>query len=211
MNPDIIAMGTGRTGTSTVARILHEHFKICMGHDFYEPTEGNPLGSYEDNAMMIPTKELVGFHPYSGGTAEDWLEAFRKAHPDPDHYRDRPEGCGAALKGVKNTHLSLLTLDQLETIAPKLIVRTSRPMEPTIKSLQKYRGMKEGWWRGFYEGREINMQNLAKRTSIPVCLIDYPGDRRLSDEEIVGTLEPYVFDALNYAVIETDKLIANRG
>ena len=44
----ILVIGTGRCGSSTVARLLHERFKVCMGHLFPDPDENNPKGYYED-------------------------------------------------------------------------------------------------------------------------------------------------------------------
>lgn len=44
-------LGTGRSGTSTVGRILHTKFGISMGDEFnYSDTtkEANPLGNFED-------------------------------------------------------------------------------------------------------------------------------------------------------------------
>ena len=50
MNP-IIVTGVGRSGTSAVARVLHETLCICMGHDLPKPTDANPEGSYEDKGF----------------------------------------------------------------------------------------------------------------------------------------------------------------
>lgn len=44
----ILVVGTGRSGTSTVARLLHEKCGINMGTKFRLPDEQNPKGYYED-------------------------------------------------------------------------------------------------------------------------------------------------------------------
>ena len=49
----IIVTGAGRSGTSAVARVLHES-GVTMGRDFGPPSEFNPLGFYEE----LPVREL---------------------------------------------------------------------------------------------------------------------------------------------------------
>ncbi len=44
----ILVLGPGRSGTSTVARILHTKLGVCMGRRFREPNEANTAGYYED-------------------------------------------------------------------------------------------------------------------------------------------------------------------
>ena len=43
--PSVIVVGTGRSGTSSVARILHEKLEVCMGHHLKMQAPG---GAYED-------------------------------------------------------------------------------------------------------------------------------------------------------------------
>jgi hypothetical protein len=44
----VFVFGTGRCGTSTVARLLHERLGVCMGQRFRQPCDDNPEGFYED-------------------------------------------------------------------------------------------------------------------------------------------------------------------
>ena len=44
----IIVLGTGRCGTSTIARLLHTKLGISMGERFREPDKSNYRGFYED-------------------------------------------------------------------------------------------------------------------------------------------------------------------
>ncbi len=48
----IIVTGPGRSGTSAVARVLHES-GLSMGREFAAPTEFNPLGYYEELPVML--------------------------------------------------------------------------------------------------------------------------------------------------------------
>jgi hypothetical protein len=47
----IVVTGNGRSGTSAVARVLHES-GISMGHDLIGPTEFNARGYYEERALV---------------------------------------------------------------------------------------------------------------------------------------------------------------
>ena len=47
----ILVVGTGRTGTSDVARILEE-LGVMMGHQFHLPDEFNPNGYFEDKEFQ---------------------------------------------------------------------------------------------------------------------------------------------------------------
>lgn len=44
----ILVLGVGRSGSSTVARLLHTKVGVSMGTRFRDPDEANPLGYYED-------------------------------------------------------------------------------------------------------------------------------------------------------------------
>lgn len=44
----ILVLGTGRSGTSTVARLLHTELGVSMGTRFRDPDSANPKGYYED-------------------------------------------------------------------------------------------------------------------------------------------------------------------
>ena len=48
MRGPVIVVGTGRCGSSAVARVLHEQLGVFMGERFDPPSASNPDGSYED-------------------------------------------------------------------------------------------------------------------------------------------------------------------
>ena len=53
--PFVIVTGSGRSGTSAVARVLHES-GVKMGENFGEPSEMNPVGFYQE----LPVGDLNG-------------------------------------------------------------------------------------------------------------------------------------------------------
>ncbi|KKN11705.1 hypothetical protein LCGC14_1023770 [marine sediment metagenome] len=44
----ILVLGTGRSGTSTIARLLHTELGVSMGTRFKDPDSANAKGYYED-------------------------------------------------------------------------------------------------------------------------------------------------------------------
>lgn len=53
----VIVLGQARSGTSTVAGIIHE-LGVNMGNDFHPPTPSTPVGSFEDRAMTRMCLEI---------------------------------------------------------------------------------------------------------------------------------------------------------
>ena len=47
-----LVVGTGRSGTSTVARVMHEKLGISMGNEFVPSNEFNEKGYYEDVVLQ---------------------------------------------------------------------------------------------------------------------------------------------------------------
>jgi hypothetical protein len=76
MKGPIIVVGTGRSGTSTVSRILHENLGVCMGH-FLRHHKHHDY--YEDLLAHSLNRMLAGF---SGAKLDvlDWQVSLVKAH-----------------------------------------------------------------------------------------------------------------------------------
>ena len=56
----IIVVGTGRSGTSFVADVLHNDIGVCMGRQFRQPSKiGNPNGYYEDLAIVRLNRDFL--------------------------------------------------------------------------------------------------------------------------------------------------------
>ena len=56
--PFIIVTGAGRSGTSAVARVLHES-GVRMGNDFDAPSAVNPEGFYEETPVWTLNQRLL--------------------------------------------------------------------------------------------------------------------------------------------------------
>ena len=55
----VLVFGTGRSGTSSVARVLHQNLGISMGVRFREPDGNNPEGVFEDLDFVELNRAIV--------------------------------------------------------------------------------------------------------------------------------------------------------
>lgn len=104
----VLVVAPPRSGTSFVARILHERLGVCMGHEL-GTAEANPRGFFEEQRMWKHTQALVA------GELEPaaWLEVLHELH--------REHTCQRI--GLKDPRLVFAPLRQLR---PALVVRPRR-------------------------------------------------------------------------------------
>lgn len=181
-HPDVIVVGTGRSGTTNTARIIHDHFEVCLGHDFCAPKEAfDWRPGREDHTVIRYTRSLL---EEKGHTPEQWLYYWNKAHEDAD--------CKAALRGTKQCHLAPASLETWLTIAPRLVIRTHRPRELVVNSLYKWREKTRQTWEDFYDTREEMMDKaLTDSFPSPIVHVYYTKDV-MSDAELIAQLTPCI-------------------
>ena len=173
--PDVIVLGVGRSGTTTVARVLYERFGVCFGHHHMMRKEfmGEPV--FEDHDLK---RDLAALRAFGNGRISSWrmwLRYFSKNH----------EGCGAKYKGVKLLDLVYLPVEAFEHMAPKLIVRTYRPMESCVDSWCRYNRRPRATNTAWYVEREFLLSELERK--LPMVRIEFePESRVLTDDEIGG-------------------------
>ena len=178
---DVVVTGTGRSGTSTVSRILHGKLGICMGHGqlFHEKSEAQPEGTYEDGPLLRASTRLSGGFPFKNDTPSitsgEWLYVFDEQH----------QKCGSTFVGVKSPHLSGVTLEDWEAISPRLIIRTFRPKKPTVESMKRWRAaLGPVNWGKFIDDRENNMNEVFPELDIPVYVVSFATKRTDYDLKI---------------------------
>ena len=181
LKPDIIVVGVGRTGTSTVARILQTKLGVRMAHNWAGASEFQPEGSYEEQKMFPYSYALVEKPHYQ---VSEWLGGYQKA------YAKTTE----ELLGIKQTPLSLCTRAQWEELDPKLVIRTHRPKDQAVASMLRCRTPKDkSHWEKFYQQREKAMQrHLDYGHTFPVIRIYFDDIDRSTDEDLFICLEPWV-------------------
>jgi hypothetical protein len=124
----IYVVGTGRSGTSTVARVLHESLGICFGHRFDEPNEFNPKGFYED----LDVRENLVDGLIQGKISP---QAF-KMGVDRIHRKNK---CSDKPIGFKHPLLSYLDRATWVGLDPELVIWCVREEEKCVQSMVKYR------------------------------------------------------------------------
>ena len=183
MNPDVLVMGVGRSGTSTVARILNNCFGICMGHDFAKTNPAQPNGTFESRSMNIATKRLLAI-----ANVKLWLESYAKMHKGFENRGPDTNTCQSEFHGVKVTHLAGMTPIMLRGIDPRLVIMCKRDRELTIASLERWRGNTEDWG-AFFDKRTAAMERMERETDYEFHGLWF-SKRLRSDSELIADLEP---------------------
>lgn len=130
----ILVLGTGRTGTSEVARILHDELGVSMGHAFHIGDEFNPKGYYEDREAQALH---LSFHMMNLDRTNYptpwrlWRERFKQFIDS----KEEPWG----LKDPGFVDMKKLPEEYLK-LNPKIIL-TTRDKEDTINSFMRMKSI----------------------------------------------------------------------
>jgi len=130
MNNIIFVVGTGRSGTSTVARILHEHEICCMGHKFRKPDERNVQGYWEDLNFRKSMLYMLADENITPEEIQSRIYNYHQSH-----------GCSATGRyyyGYKHPLLAEVIHDRWITLAPSHIFWAQRPRSMVIDSLRRW-------------------------------------------------------------------------
>ncbi len=119
--PNVLIVGSGRSGTSTVARICHEKLGICMGHYLKPGDYMNPSGYYEDYVSHGLVRAMAD-GSYSAGV---YLEIMNGFHAN------------CLSWGAKDPWFLYCPEKTIREITPKLCIVTTRDIESTVKSWLK--------------------------------------------------------------------------
>lgn len=166
-NHTFIVTGVGRTGTSTVARLLHEHYRVPMGCDV---TRNN---FYEDmDFVRLNEKVILGHISYFYFLAE--LEELVKAR-DKEYLQ----------WGLKDPKTSYLLGTYLSIIKEPTIIRCNRDKNLVIDSLIENYGWDKEKAKRIYIDRTIRLDNILDGRDHQV--IDF-GNSYKTDAEIINIL-----------------------
>ena len=171
-NPFLV-LGTGRSGTSTVARILHTQLGVCMGDNLSPPDKDNPLGGYEDLDISRPNKLFVSgkiSFPYWNELVCGAIEA------------KSAKGIRWDIKDPTMCHLLGFFLERIKS--PRLI-RCNRPREKVVESIMRCYGYSEDEAARMYDCRSVALDRLLVGKGV----LSFRFDREISDEEIVCQLK----------------------
>jgi len=142
----IIVTGAGRSGTSAVARVLHES-GVRMGHNLAEATEDNPEGFYEELPVVLLHERMLRDLRMSGLWQPQSLRWARRPTvlAVAQRYRDAMAALAAdALDGWKDPRFSITLEAWLPSLPaqPKVIVCLRSPAA-CAESVQRVFGLVE--------------------------------------------------------------------
>lgn len=166
MNPPFIVTGTGRSGTSVVARCLSE-LGVDMGESI-PADHTNPEGFFED-AHVLKCNSL-------------WLNS---QYGFPDLRRDLlpyfAERSKAPLWGFKDPRIANTWHVLIDLVPFERVIVCQRPKLMVVKSLKRCYGWPEGMCEKFYEVRRGRLEHLCRSRRANVVVLEM-GERRSLDE-----------------------------
>lgn len=167
----ILVLGTGRSGTSTIARLLHTEVGVNMGSRFREPDSANPDGYYEDLDFLEVNTDATLHHEHREALLTQ-LFASRKE-----------------LWGIKEPRIPHWWREYRAHVThdTKIII-ASRAPHLIVQSLKEHYGWNEKISLNVIRERREGIDQLTK--GFDTLKIDFT-DRRL-DSEVTKILTNYV-------------------
>lgn len=201
----IIICGSGRSGTSAVARLIHES-GISVGNDLIEPDEHNPEGYFEERLVVMMNDALlndVGLHKWFSVASR--AEVLAAAHARGDMMR---EIVATATPAWKDPRFSWTLEAWMELLPerPRVIVCLRSPDEVVASTLRYYglagdeptRAVEYGW-RAEYE-RLLEVIDEHKLDAMSVDFAELNAD----PEAAVAPLERFIGRKLDPGFVRRD-------
>lgn len=133
----IIVTGCGRSGTSAVARVLHDA-GVTMGHDLIEPDQSNAEGYYEERMVVVANDAILNAAGLNAWFATASRQQIIEAAAQYD--RELREIAASATPGWKDPRFSW-TLEAwmpLLPAKPRVVVCLRNPAEVVASTLRYY-------------------------------------------------------------------------
>jgi len=168
----VLVVGTGRSGTSTVARVLHNHLNINMGNRFRDPDISNSKGYWEDLDFKEANEYLLDQYISFAVWSDQVKKLIRERNNSYENW------------GFKDPRLCYLLGLYMTFIKDPIIIRCKRDEESIIKSL-----MKNYKWSSKMATEEVQRRNhyldnvLVNKNPF---IINF--SRYISDEELIERL-----------------------
>jgi hypothetical protein len=191
--PLFIVTGAGRSGTSAVARVLHES-GLHMGRSMAAASEANPEGFYEDlEVVELNERILTGIGMNDPWRQERWPSRAQVLAAGAAHRDDMATLARTGVGGWKDPRFAITLEAWLPALPskPKLIVCLRSPQAYADSSTRIYglvkpaRAMRE-WARHYRRLLAIIRRHKLKATCVEYdALIEQP-------EEVVSALSRFV-------------------
>lgn len=172
----VIVVGVGRTGTSTVCRLIHEKLGIRMFMtSFLRPDQWNPDGYYEDRLVKQTLKDVKRGAKTVG-------EAARRIHYEFEQ--------GTVPWGFKLQPLGKMPPGLLEAFEPRAVISCVRNRNVTMKSINGWRNWNHGMDRAAetYDRRSVAVKRILHGWS--VLVLDFTDKR--DDDELTESIAAWI-------------------
>lgn len=197
--------GSGRSGTSAVARLLHEA-GILLGRDLIEPDEFNAEGYFEERGVVTMNDALlndVGLHRWFNGASREAILGAARGRSEAMR-----ELAAAATPAWKDPRFSWTLEAWMEVLPerPRVIVCLRSPAE-VVASTLRYYGLAgdeptravEHQWRAQYE----RLIEVIAEYGLDALSIEY-GALQAAPSSAVAPLERFVGRALDVGFVRGD-------
>ncbi len=197
--------GSGRSGTSAVARLLHEA-DLSLGHDLVEPDEHNAEGYFEERRLIEIDDAILnaaGLGPwFSTATREQVCAA---AEPYVEHMRAL---AADATPAWKDPRLSWTLEPWLDVLLeqPRLIVCLRSPAEVVASTMRYYAQAGDEAeravlhvWRTQYE----RLLEVIAEYGLDATCVEY-AELQLNPDPTIGALAAFVGRPLDAACVRRD-------
>jgi len=167
-----LVVGTGRSGTSTVARVMHEKLEIFMGEKFVPADKNNPDGYYEDSEFRDLNVLFYDGRMDFGNWCQNVRGVIRKRYVLERAW------------GFKESRMAALLGFYLSFFNEPKIIRCKRKRELATSSMMRCCGWNAKESEQIYDSRELQLDRiLCNRDQKNVLTIHF-NEERLSDEVI---------------------------
>jgi hypothetical protein len=143
-----LVVGTGRSETSTVARILRDKLDVHMGSNFETPTGHNPHGNFEDRDFVDANKGLIG----GLLTLQEWSDIV-VGHINQRNHMGVPWG-------INDPGMSYMLGLYLQLLPNHRIIRCKRDRGLVLEGLKKCHGHTQESAEKLFDSRERLLDNF---------------------------------------------------
>ena len=201
----LLICGSGRSGTSAVARLLHEA-GLSLGHDLIEADEHNAEGYFEERQLVVINDAILnaaGLGPWFSTATREQVRIG--AEPYLEHMRLLAADATPAWKDPRLSWTLEPWLDVLPE-PPRVIVCLRSPAEVVASTLRYYAQAGDEAeaavlhvWRTQYE----RLLEIIAERGLDAIAVDY-GDLHRDPETAVVPLSAFVGRDLDAACVRGD-------
>jgi len=199
----VIVTGAGRSGTSAVARLLHEA-GITMGSHLLGATESNPTGYYEERAVAALNDRILaacGLDRWFGEATRAEMLAAAEAHGD--EMARLAAAAGGGWKDPRFCWTLEAWLPHLRS-APRVVVCLRNPIAAVESTLRRYGQVGDEarrWVASHWSRQYERLLEVLDDHALAACCVDYD-ELAERPEAAVERLAAFVGRPLDPALID---------